>query len=185
MLEHLSIAQLLGQITYGYLSDRRLPLNLLLASTCTIAATASLTLWGLAKSSPPLVGFALVYGFFAYAFMAMRVRMGAAVDPAPSASLPMFCIFSFAQGIGNILAAPLSGALLVAEVDPSGYGIARFEPLIVFTGCSMAAGAGCIVLSSWLRRVSFRSFDGALEVHTQEQDKVRVLKKLIGAYVRE
>ena len=98
----LNAAQMLGQMTYGYLSDGHLPLNSLLVSACAVAAVSSLTLWGLAKSITPLIFFALVYGFFAYAFMAMRVRMGTAIDPEQSATLAIFCIFSFAQGIGNL-----------------------------------------------------------------------------------
>ncbi|PQE17528.1 Major facilitator superfamily transporter protein [Rutstroemia sp. NJR-2017a BBW] len=148
----MSAAQVLGQLTYGYLSDGRLSLNILMLSTCIVAAVSSLTLWGLAKSVAPLVLFALVYGFFAYAYMAMRVRMGTAVTSNQSSALAIFCVFSFLQGIGNILAGPISGSLLSPVVDSHEYGYVRYKVLVIFTACSMVVSAASITLSSCLRR---------------------------------
>lgn len=147
----MSVAQVLGQLTYGYLSDGRLSLNILLLSSSVIAAVASLTFWGLAQSLAPILLFALIYGFFAYAYMAMRVRMGTTVATDSSAALATFCIFSFAQGIGNVLAGPISGALLSPVVDPNHYGCSRYQALVIFTGSSMVASAISIALS-YLRR---------------------------------
>ena len=106
----MSVASVCGQFTYGHLSDGHLPLNLLLVSTSGIGAIVSLTLWGLAKSLAPLILFALIYGFFAYSYLAMRPRMGTAVAPEQGDAMTMFCIYCFVQGIGNVLAGPISGA---------------------------------------------------------------------------
>jgi len=147
LLAIMSIAQVCGQLTYGYLSDGRLSLNVLLLSSSMIAAVASLTLWGLARSLAPLILFALVYGFFAYAYSAMRVRMGTAVSADPNTALATFCIFSFFQGIGNVLAGPISGTLLGSVLDLSDYGHSRYKAMVIFTGCSMVASVCAVALS--------------------------------------
>lgn len=156
LLALMSMAQVGGQFTFGYLSDGGLSLNILLLSSSVVGAVVSWTAWGLARSLAPLVIFALSYGFFAYAFMAMRVRMGTAVTADPSAALPTFCVFSFAQGTGNVLAGPISAALLRPVVDLNDYGCARYKEMIIFTGCSMAVSALCIG-ASYLGRSKTRT----------------------------
>jgi predicted MFS family arabinose efflux permease len=101
LLPLMSVAQVLGQFTFGYLSDGRIPLNVLILLSSAMAAIASLTLWGLARSLAPLVLFALVYGFFGYGYVSMRVRMGTAITGEPTAALATFAIFCFGQGVGN------------------------------------------------------------------------------------
>jgi H+/Cl- antiporter ClcA len=71
----------------------------------------------------------------------MRVRMGTAVASEQSDTMTMFCLFSFAQGIGNVLAGPISGALLGSEVDVHEYGRGKYKALVIFTGCAMFASA--------------------------------------------
>lgn len=143
----MNVSSVFGQFTYGYLSDGRVALNALLLSTMLVSTIVALTLWGLAKSLAVLVIFALVYGFFAYAYLAMRVRMGTAVAAEHSDAMTMFCLFSFAQGIGNVLAGPVSGALLLADIDEHAYGYVRYRVLIIFTGAAMFASAAFIALS--------------------------------------
>ncbi|KAI4777771.1 MFS general substrate transporter [Aureobasidium sp. EXF-3400] len=143
----MNISSVFGQFTYGYLSDGRVALNALLLSTMLVSTIVALTLWGLAESLAVLVIFALVYGFFAYAYLAMRVRMGTAVAAEHSDAMIMFCLFSFAQGIGNVLAGPVSGALLLPDVDEHAYGFVRYKILIIFTGAAMFASAAFIALS--------------------------------------
>ncbi|KAI4735786.1 MFS general substrate transporter [Aureobasidium sp. EXF-12298] len=143
----MNVSSVLGQFTYGYLSDGRFSLNNLLLSTMLVSTIVALALWGFAKSLAVLVVFALIYGFFAYAFLAMRVRMGTAVASEQTDTMTMFCLFSFAQGIGNVLAGPISGALLSPEVDIHGYGLGKYKALVIFTGCAMFASAGFSALA--------------------------------------
>ncbi|KAG9519652.1 MFS general substrate transporter, partial [Aureobasidium melanogenum] len=143
----MNISSVFGQFIYGYLSDGRVALNALLLSTMLVSTIVALTLWGLAESLAVLVIFALVYGFFAYAYLAMRVRMGTAVAAEHSDAMIMFCLFSFAQGIGNVLAGPVSGALLLPDIDEHAYGFVRYKILIIFTGAAMFASAAFIALS--------------------------------------
>lgn len=149
----MSIAQVAGQFTFGFLSDGKIPLNTLILSSALIPVT-SLTLWGLARSLPLLIFFALTYGFFGYGYLSMPVRMGTAVTSEPTAALVMFAIFFFGQRIGNVLAGPVSWGLLVGAVNSAGYGASKCKTLAAFTGCTMvisATSVGCWYLcpSRW------------------------------------
>jgi predicted MFS family arabinose efflux permease len=143
----MNVSSVLGQFTYGYLSDGRFSLNNLLLSTMLVSTVVALALWGSAKSLAALVVFALIYGFFAYAFLAMRVRMGTAVASEQTDTMTLFCLFSFAQGIGNVLAGPISGALISPEIDVHEYGFAKYRALIIFTGGAMFASAAFSALA--------------------------------------
>jgi MFS family permease len=136
-----SIAQVMGQFTFGFLSDGKIPLNVLILSSSILTALASFTLWGLAHSLPPLIFFALAYGFFGYGYLSMRVRMGTAVTREPAAALVIFAIFCFGQGVGNLLAGPISGRLLSGAVNSTDYGASRYKTMVIFTGCTMVLSA--------------------------------------------
>jgi hypothetical protein len=71
----------------------------------------------------------------------MRVRMGTAVASEQTDTITMFCLFSSAQGIRNVLAGPISGALLSPEVDIHEYGSAKYKALVIFTGGAMFVSA--------------------------------------------
>lgn len=148
----MSVAQVLGQFTFGFLSDGRIPVNVLILTSSAMAAVASFTLWGLAHSLAPLIFFALVYGFFGYGYLSMRVRMGTAITKEPTAALALFAVFCFGQGIGNVLAAPISSGLLSKMMDKAEYGASRYKSVVIFTGCSMALSA--ISIGSWYLKLS-------------------------------
>jgi predicted MFS family arabinose efflux permease len=80
ILALLSVSQVVGQFSFGYLSDHRVPLNLLILISTIVSGLATLTLWGLAKSLAALVVFSLVYGFFGAGYVSMWARMGSAVS---------------------------------------------------------------------------------------------------------
>jgi predicted MFS family arabinose efflux permease len=98
LLALLSISQVMGQLSFGYLSDHRLNLNLLIMISTLVSAIASLALWGLARSLAVLIVFSLVYGFFGAGYVAMWARMGSAVSSEPTAALATFSLFCFQQG---------------------------------------------------------------------------------------
>ena len=147
LLSIMSAAQVLGQWTFGILSDKTKLNSLVLLSTLATAA-ASFTAWGLAHSLAPLVVFALLYGFFAYGFSSMRARMGMAVSEEPTAALATFGMFTFCQGVGNVLAGPISAGLLSGRVKRESYGIARYKTVVIFTGSCMLLSALSIGLWS-------------------------------------
>lgn len=144
LLALMSVSQVLGQLTFGYLSDRKLPLNLLTLASTFISAVAVLALWGLAHSFPLLVVFALVYGFFGAGYVAMWARMGTAVSSEPTAAFAIFGLFCFQKGVGNVLAGPISGALITGMVRFGSYGVSRYEAVVVFTGVCMLVSAACV-----------------------------------------
>ena len=140
LLALMSGAQVLGQWTFGILSDR-MGLNILVVISTLVAAVASFTSWGLAHGLAPLVVFALLFGFFAYGFCSMRARMGMGVSEEPQAALMVFGVFASCQGVGNVLTGPISAALLTGGIERGVYGILRYRNMVLFTG-------GCMMLSA-------------------------------------
>lgn len=149
LLALMNLAQMLGQFTFGILSDH-LPINLLILISTLVPAIAALTLWGLANSLTLLIIFALVYGFFGYGYVSLRVHMGTAITTEPTAALATFSIFCFGQGVGNILAGPISSGLLTRIVRPGDYGALRYRSVVVFTGVAMVVSA--LSVCSWYVR---------------------------------
>ena len=149
LLALMSFAQMLGQWTFGILSDK-VGLNPLLVLSTMIAALASFTSWGLAHDLVPLVVFALLFGFFAYGFCSMRARMGTAVSDEPTAALATFSIFVCCQGLGNVLAGPISVGLLNGSVRRDGYGVIRYKAMVIFTGACMLLSA--MSVGTWYMR---------------------------------
>ena len=156
LLALLAVGQVLGQVTFGYLSDRsasansriRIPLNVLLFLSSFIAGIAALTLWGLAHNLLLLAFFAVGFGFAANGYVVLWARMGLVVtDNEPSGVLATFGLFSFQKGIGNLVAGPISSVLVgvgmqVARDKMNGYGAdGQFAGVVVFCG-------GCMLLSS-------------------------------------
>ena len=140
LLSVMSAAQVMGQWTFGILSDK-VGLNPLVLLSTIVTALACFTAWGLANDFARLIVFSLLYGFFAYGFSSMRARMGTAVSEEPTAALATFGIFTFCQGAGTVLAGPISTRLLSGGVERDSYGIMRYKALVLFTG-------GCMLLSA-------------------------------------
>lgn len=146
----LSISQIFGQLSFGYLSDRRKSLDLLLLSSTMISAAAVLALWGLARSFSVLIVFSLVYGFFGAGYVAMWARMGTAIDSEPTTAFATFGFFCMGKGIGNVLTGPISGALLRGMVNLKDYGVFKYQAIVLFTGCCMLL-SGVSILFGYIR----------------------------------
>lgn len=146
LLALLSVSQVLGQFTFGYLSDRRLPLNVLILASTVVSAMASLAFWGSAKSLVVLIAFSLIYGFSAAGYTAMWARMGSSVTEEPSSALTTFSLFCFGKGVGNVLAGPISAGLLSPIVAVSSYGLLKYKAVVWFTGSCMLCSAICLCL---------------------------------------
>jgi predicted MFS family arabinose efflux permease len=80
----MSISQVCGQFTFGYLSDHRISLNLLIVTSLLAASTAVLTLWGLAHTLATLLIFSLVHGFFGAGYVAMESSFKTGFGSIPS-----------------------------------------------------------------------------------------------------
>lgn len=137
----MSVSQVFGQISFGYLSDRKIPISLLAATATLTAGIAVFACWGLAHTFEVLLAFALLYGFFAAGYTAMWGRMGTAVSRDPTASFAAFGLLNFGKGVGNVLAGPISGALISESSNVKSYGSSRYEAVILFTGpCMLFSG---------------------------------------------
>ena len=149
LLALMSFAQVLGQWTFGLLSDK-VGLDPLIVLSTIVAAVASFTLWGFAHDLAPLVVFTLLFGFFAYGFSSMRARIGTALSEEPTAALATFGIFVCCQGVGNVLAGPISVGLLDGVVKKDRYGLMRYRVMVIFTGSCMLLSA--LSIGTWYIR---------------------------------
>lgn len=146
LLALMSVSQVVGQLSYGYLSDRNLPLNVLTTSSAFVAAVAVYTAWGVAHTFGALVVFSLLYGFFAAGYTATWARMGTRISREPTAAFAAFGLLNFQKGIGNVLAGPIGGSLLRNAVEVGSYGAKMYEVVILFTGSCMLLSAATIPL---------------------------------------
>ncbi|KAH6619023.1 major facilitator superfamily domain-containing protein [Boeremia exigua] len=144
LLALMSISQVAGQFTFGWLSDRRTSVNALISTSAAVAAIATLGAWGVARSMAPLVVFALLYGFFGAGYTAMWARMVTAVSEEPAAAQAMFGMFNFGKGVGNIAAGPISAGLLGWARGDAGYGLGTYKAVVLFTGVCLLLSAGSL-----------------------------------------
>ena len=148
LLALMSIAQVLGQSSFGYLSDRRQAssgsLMIMMSLVSTLISGVAMLTWGVAKSLAPLCVFAIVYGFFGTGYTALWGRMGTSVTKDSTSAFVAFGLFNFGKGLGNVLAGPVGGGLLKAKVQGGGYGVGRYEGIIVFAGSCMLASAASV-----------------------------------------
>ena len=140
----LSVSQVGGQFSFGYLSDHRVPLNFLILISTVVSAIAVSAIWGLARSLVVLVIFSLVYGFFAAGYSAMWARMASAVSDEPSASMAMFGFFNFGKGVGNVITGPISACLLSRVIIVENYAIFKYRSLMIFSTACLLCSALCI-----------------------------------------
>jgi predicted MFS family arabinose efflux permease len=144
LLSLMSISQVVGQFTFGYLSDKKSSLNTLIIVSLSVAGTATLSAWGLARSIVPLIFFVLLYGFFGAGYTALWARMVSTVSDEPSASQAMFGLFCCGKGVGNIFAGPIGAGLLDLSGAGGGYGHGIYKAVVIFTGVSLLLSAGSL-----------------------------------------
>jgi MFS family permease len=145
LLTLMSVSQVAGQFTFGYISDnKKVPINALIAVCASVAAVVTFSIWGLARSMVSLAVFAILYGFFGAGYTAMWARMVTAVSEKPSASQPMFGLFCAGKGVGNILTGPISAGLLKLSSEATGYGHGLYQAVVIFTGVCLVCSAASL-----------------------------------------
>jgi MFS family permease len=147
ILAIMAIFQVLGGFGFGYLSDKNVSVSTLAITSSIVATVAIFALWGTAKSLPLLIVFSVVYGFFAYGYGSMRVAMTRAVSDDPSSVVASYAALVFLQGVGNILAGPISSGLISQRISLGTYGIGMYEILVIFAGLCLACSA--FVIGLW------------------------------------
>jgi predicted MFS family arabinose efflux permease len=146
LLAIMSVSQVFGQLSFGYLSDRQFSVNVLTLTSTVVSATAVLSLWGLARNFTLLCIFTIIYGFFAAGYTAMWARMGTAVTTDSTSTLTAFGLFNFGKGLGNVLAGPISANILRDPVHILKYMLVKYEAIVLFTSSCMFASAVVSVL---------------------------------------
>jgi MFS family permease len=152
LLALMSVTQVLGQMSFGYLSDGKVPLNALAMVSTMVSGVAVYACWGLAHSFSVMIVFSLLYGFFGAGYTALWGRMGMAVSTEPTGAFAAFGFLNFGKGIGNMLAGPVGGALLKEMVDVGSYGTERFGRVVLFTGACMVV-SGTTIAFGYLKRM--------------------------------
>lgn len=133
ILSLFNLATTFGQLAMGYLSDRTNNALSLVFMSSFMSALATFLLWGFASSLPMLIAFSVIYGWFAGGFVILWPKFGGILSEDPGA---VYSMMAFGKGIGNILTGPISSPLMRGPVH-SGYGLNRFEPLILYLGSMM------------------------------------------------
>ncbi|KAJ3521479.1 hypothetical protein NM208_g13271 [Fusarium decemcellulare] len=128
-----NLAIVVSQVLFGFLTDRTNNILLLVFVSSFVSAVASFTLWGFAHSFVTLLMFALLFGLFAGAFPVFWAKFGSMLSDDPA---HVYSMMAFGKGIGNLATGPITATLLTRPVS-SGYGIGKFEPVIIFLGSFM------------------------------------------------
>ncbi|THU95509.1 MFS general substrate transporter [Dendrothele bispora CBS 962.96] len=145
-----------GMIFMGWLSDR-FDLRISMTLSCVGSSLAVFLLWGMSGSLVPYIVFACVYGFLGTTYVALFPRfVSATIGHDPKLSPTLLAIFMAVRGIGNILSAPISSALIrpwaLTGKTELGYGVGGYGPLIIFTGATVLAGGLGILYKGVSRR---------------------------------
>ena len=148
LLALMCVSQVIGQFIFGYLSDGRVRLNILAVVSTLMAAISCFTMWRLATSLPLLIGFAIIYGLFASGFTSIWGRMSTAITDDVTAGPLVFSLLNFGKGIGNVLAGPIGGSLVMQSRNSIAASPNNYRWVILFTGICMFASAGTICLRS-------------------------------------
>ncbi|KAF7548522.1 hypothetical protein G7046_g8650 [Stylonectria norvegica] len=126
-------ATVMGQVSFGYLSDRVNNVLILAFISSIVSSIAAFAIWGFARSLATLIVFSLVYGWFAGAFVVLWPKFGSILSEDPQ---PVYSIMGFGKGIGSIVTGPITAQLLTGSVT-SGYGLGKYQPLILYLGSFM------------------------------------------------
>jgi MFS family permease len=138
----LNLSQVLSQIAIGWLSDCTNIFALLLLSSIG-SAIFGCVLWYVASGFGHLVAFALTYGLFAGGYTVLYTRFCSACADDPPTTLWLYGIFAFERGIGNVVAGPISAALLhrFQRQLNSTHSSYAYRELGLFVGACMLASA--------------------------------------------
>lgn len=136
-----NLASVMGQVSFGYLCDRINNVLILVFVSSFTSSVAAFSLWGLAHSLGALLAFSLIYGWFAGAFPVFWQKFGSTLSQDPQ---PILSLMAFGKGVGNIVTAPIAAGLMTQPLS-SGYGLGKFQALILFLGALMFCSSLCIL----------------------------------------
>ena len=161
ILAIINLMAVFGQIAFGYFSDSRIPVQALLFGSPLICGIAIFTLWGLARSLPPLIVFSIIYGFFGGGYVVLWARMGTFLNKDdPTVALTTFGVFAFLKGVGNVLSGPISSILITQATVVRQYAIGRYEGIVIYTGVCMFASSLAMAIWYSKRLISLQLLEG-------------------------
>lgn len=149
LLALVSLSQVAGQISLGWVSDRTNPYIPTSLATL-VSALAVFVLWGPAKGMWVLVPFALLWGFFSASYSVLFTGIVGFLTKDEGAQMLVYGIFSAERGVANVLEGPISSFLIRrGVVDQETYGLGRYSGVVWFTGVCMflssLAGVGVVL----------------------------------------
>ncbi|GAA6047868.1 hypothetical protein JCM3770_004682 [Rhodotorula araucariae] len=150
-------ACVLSRVAMGVLSDKHSP-HRLGFGTMLASSVAVLVLWGVASTSlPPLLVFAIVMGLASGGWTSLySAIINSVVRDDPSLASHLFSTLSFTRGLGALLCAPISSALISHPLHGASahtaYGAAggKFGGVVLFAGLAMGLAAGCEAVEALL-----------------------------------
>ncbi|KAF5970366.1 monocarboxylate transporter 2 [Fusarium coicis] len=108
----MSVSHVTGQFAFGYLSDRKIPLDILASSSTMMAAVTTVTMWRLPGCFSVLIGYTILYGFFGAGFTAIWARMSTTITDDATAGPIVFGLLNLGKGVKNVLTGPIGGLLV-------------------------------------------------------------------------
>jgi len=131
----MNVMQIFGQIGMGMLSDHYRPHIPMFVSTF-LSAVSVLVFWGLSKSLSSLIVFAIFYGCFAGGYSVLYARFATELTKERGTGLWLYSVFEFQRGMGTVIGGSLSGLLTGPALNIAGYGLIKYEGLILLVGVS-------------------------------------------------
>lgn len=128
-----NLASIAGMIGFGHASDRYNNIFVLILISTAISSLSVLLLWGFARSFAVLTTFSIVYGCFSGGYVVSWPKFGSLLSEDPQS---VYSLMAFGKGIGSIVTGPVSAKLLTRTTG-AGYGLGKFEPLILYSGAFM------------------------------------------------
>jgi MFS family permease len=110
----MNLANIIGQVGFGYISDHTQNVLLLVFISSFTASVASFLLRGSTHSVGALLAYALLYGWTAGAFVVFWPKFGSVLSDDPQ---PIYSMMAFTKGIGNIAVGPISSLLMTRPVS--------------------------------------------------------------------
>lgn len=158
LLALFSVMQVPGQIGIGYLSDKRVSVEMLAFLAPLVSAISIFMLWGLGRSLPPLIVFSLLYGFFGGGYVVLWAKMGLRVSDDPTVALVTFGAFCFLKGVGNVITGPISAGLMLQQTNIAEYGLEKYKWIISYSGACMMACVGTMIVLFVAKRMSWNAW---------------------------
>lgn len=137
-----NMASIAGMIGFGHATDRYNNIFVLILISTITSSMSAFLLWGFAHSFAVLMIFSIISGCFTAGYTVFWPRFGTLLSEDPQS---VYSLMAFGKGVGSMLTGPVSAKLLTRAVG-RGYGLGRFEPLILCSGafllCSSIGACG-------------------------------------------